>query len=98
MTFCLERFLLSFYPIGQMCFGISCGLIHEEASAFLAKVAAESRKIPQSVMYIYFLKRLSLRLQCGIANSINRRLEMVKSHNSVAMHDPSFALDIVLAL
>jgi hypothetical protein len=79
----------------------STGMMHEEASAFLlrvAKIASETRKIPLGTMYNYFLKRLGLRLQCGIANSINRRLEMVKSHNSAGMHDPTFAPDIVEAL
>jgi hypothetical protein len=79
----------------------STGFIHEDAIAYLhrlADIASDSRGIPSRVLYNYFVKRLSLRLQCGIANSINRRLEMVKSHNSAGMHDPSFASEVVLAL
>ena len=63
----------------------------------IADIASDSRGIPSRVLYNYFVKRLSLRLPCGIANSINRRLEM-KSHNSAGMHDPSFASEVVLTL
>ncbi len=55
----------------------------QRAKDFLAKYAkkaAEVRKIGADVLYGYFVKRLSLCLQKGIASSINGRLHKLNSH------------------
>ena len=77
------------------------GYLREEAKDFLlvlSKVASEARRIPSGILYNYFLKRLSMRLQQGVSTCINRRLDIVKSHNSAAAHDPSFCADVIVTL
>ncbi len=61
----------------------SSGALDQRAKDFLAKYAkkaAEVRKIGADVLYGYFVKRLSLCLQKGIASSINGRLHKLNSH------------------
>jgi hypothetical protein len=76
----------------------STGYMHKDALDFLhglAKEASEVKHIPAAVLYNYFVKRLSFRLQCGIANSIGKRLANVRSQCQCKASDPTFAMDVV---
>ena len=59
----------------------SSGYIHPETTAFFRDLAAKCsgiKKISQSVLYAYFMKRLSVSLQKGIATAI-----IQKSHQNI---------------
>ena len=55
----------------------SSGYVHDQTAAFIQKIAQEAentRKIPHETLYIYFMKRLSFRLQVSLAESITKKL------------------------
>ena len=77
----------------------SCGLMHKSLLDFLeqlAVVAAETKRIPKGVLLNFFVKRLSLCLQDGLANSLMQRMSSTASHSSSQAFDPSFSLGVIL--
>jgi len=76
----------------------STGRIHPDSGKYiaqLAKTASDVKKIPHSVRYNYFMKRLSAVLQRGIAKCILLRVMSVNSHTNLGYTDPSFDPDLM---
>ena len=77
----------------------SSGYMHADVKDLLLKVAtlaSDIKRIPKQVLYKYFLKRLSLCLQCGVAYAINSRILSLNSHCDGMKHDASYHRNIVL--
>ena len=58
----------------------SCGYVHPNSLTFfklLATRCAPLKKIPSSALYAYFMKRLSVSLQKGLAENIIDKLHMI---------------------
>ena len=75
----------------------STGLLCSDSFAYiksLASLASRIRKISKVVLLNYFLKRLSIALQKGISDSINKRYVLINSHYPVE-NDPTFAEDMI---
>ena len=75
----------------------SSGLITDDSLAYiksLASLASRIRKISKVVLYTYFLKRISLALQRGIAESINKRYLLINAHYPIE-DDPSFQENLI---
>lgn len=86
---------LGFHPI----IFESTGFVHKHTRDYLitlAKRASEEKKIPSAILYSYFIKRLSVRLQKGISDAINRRIYRHGSRANVEETDPSFRVGAVL--
>jgi hypothetical protein len=74
---------LEFLPL---VFEIS-GAMHDETLSFfasLAKTVSEQKKIPQSVLFRFFMKSLSISLQRNIAQAINDKASHILSGKSVS--------------
>jgi hypothetical protein len=66
----------------------SNGYVHPDTVKFIKSIAAKCapiKKIPKDVLYAYFMKRLSVRLQMGIAKSIIQRSYLL-SKNTLPDH------------
>ena len=75
----------------------SSGMLHAEAKSFLkrvAKRASELKRISEDILFEYFLKRLSLTLQRGIAEAITQRTAKVNSHSTVES-DVGYYVDVI---
>ena len=75
----------------------SSGLISVESLSYiksLASLASRIRKISKVVLFSYFLKRISLALQRGIADSINKRYLLINAHYPIE-DDPSFQENLI---
>ena len=86
---------LGFHPI----IFESTGFVHKHTRDYfitLAKRASEEKKIPSAILYSYFVKRLSVRLQKGISHAINCRIYRHGSRANVEETDPSFRVGAVL--
>lgn len=77
----------------------STGFLHPEAKRFIqliAKKASAYKKIDSGTLYSYFLKRLSLALVNGVANSLSGRLHNILSHSNCRAFDPAFSTGVII--
>jgi hypothetical protein len=76
----------------------STGRMHKKTLDFLRLCSGESaerRRIPRETLFTYFLKRLSVALQLGVASAIVKGLHNLTAHCG-DHHDPSYSIEAVV--
>ena len=72
--------------------------MHKKTLDFLRLCSGESaerRRIPRETLFTYFLKRLSVALQLGVASAIVKGLHNLTAHSG-DHRDPSYSIEAVV--
>lgn len=75
------------------------GLMHPEFKLFLerlASTASDVKRIKKSILYNYFLKRISLRFQVALGSALVKRVSLLAPHDSAIAKDPLFSKAVIV--